>query len=83
MSRCPLCASSAADDEAVRQAILEAQPDDFDFGTDHLDAVRIKRALEAEFDVSLTVRQTKRHVTKAARRGVTRELLQADGGERR
>jgi predicted metal-dependent TIM-barrel fold hydrolase len=78
-----LCASPAADDEAVRQAIIEALPDDFDFETDHLDAVRIKRALEAEFNVTLTVSQTKRHVKKAARRGVTRELLQADGGERR
>ena len=82
MSRCPLCASPAADDEAVRQAILEAQPDGFDFETDHLDAVRIKRALEAEFDVSLTVSQTKRHVKKAARRAVRRELIRVDGGER-
>jgi hypothetical protein len=83
VSRCPLCASPAADDEAVRQTILEAQPDDFDFETDHLDAVRIKRAVEAEFDVTLTVSQTKRHVKKAALRGVKRELIRADGSERR
>lgn len=68
MSRCPLCASPAADDRAVKEVISDTIPDDFDPETDHADAVRIKRAVEAEFAVTLTVTQTKHHIGRVAHR---------------
>lgn len=86
MSRCTLCESPAVDDVAVKEVIDETVPADFD-ETDQFDAVRCKRELEDEFDVSLTVSETKRHIVRMAQR-IRRnkrliEISRETGGERR
>lgn len=68
MSLCPLCASPGIDDRDVADVVSDTTPPDFDPETDHANAVRIKRALEAEFDVNLTVTQTKQHIRTIAER---------------
>ena len=86
MSRCTLCESPAVDDVAVKEVIDETVPADFD-ETGQFDAVRCKRELEDEFDVSLTVSETKRHIVRMAQR-IRRnkrliEISRETGGERR
>jgi hypothetical protein len=81
MSRCPLCESPAIDDDDVTDSIDETLPDDFDSDTDYPDIVTIKRELESEFDITLTVSQTKRHILSMAER-IRRNKQLEIGGER-
>lgn len=82
MSRCPLCASPGIDDRDVAEVVSDTTPDDFDPETDHANAVRIKRALEAEFAVTLTVSQTKQHIGTIAHRIRRRRSAEGErGGE--
>ncbi|MFC7173047.1 hypothetical protein ACFR97_10180 [Haloplanus litoreus] len=46
---------------------------------EHFGFVAAKRLLEDEFDVDLTVRQTKQHIRKAGRRVATAERLRQEG----
>lgn len=82
MSRCPLCASPAVDDVDVKEIIDETLPDDFDPETDHPDIVRIKREIETEFDITLTISQTKRHIVRMGERIRRNKRLLETGGER-
>lgn len=81
MSRCPLCVSPAADGRAVKRVIGETIPDDYGPETDHADAVRLKRALEEEFTVTLTVSQTKQHIGAVADRIRWNKRRAENGGE--
>jgi hypothetical protein len=82
MRRCPLCASPGIDDRDVADVISDATPDDFDPETDHANAVRIKRNLENEFDVTLTVSETKQHIGTIAQRIRRRRTAESErGGE--
>lgn len=73
MSRCPLCVSPDADDKSVLETVIELHPEgEYNPETEHIDAVRTKRALEKRFDVTLTVHQTKQHLGKAAQRAGAR-----------
>ena len=65
MSDCPLCEAGIPPEEVI--ATISEEFDAPEAG-EHFDIVGAKRLLESEYDVELTVVQTKRHLGRAATR---------------